>query len=130
MSDPRKPSELEDLDARLAAARAEQRALSGSERESEGERASAHGWAWRVAIEMVVAVAVGGAVGWYLDRWLGTLPLFLILLFFLGAGAGVNNVVRAAKEMNRAAAEEDARVGGATAPPDKETDGTGGNQRT
>jgi F0F1-type ATP synthase assembly protein I len=32
---------------------------------------------------------------------LGTMPLFLLVFFFLGAAAGLLNVFRAAKEMNR-----------------------------
>jgi len=46
-------------------------------------------------------LVVGGGIGWLLDHWLGTLPLFLLIFFFLGAGAGLLNVFRAAKEMNR-----------------------------
>ena len=33
--------------------------------------------------------------------WLGTLPLFLLVFFVLGAVAGLLNVFRAAKQMNR-----------------------------
>ncbi|CAO3443320.1 ATP synthase protein I [Azospirillum largimobile] len=38
-------------------------------------------------------VGVGG--GLLLDRWLGTAPWGLIVMFFLGAAAGVLNVYRA-----------------------------------
>ena len=37
---------------------------------------------------------VGTFIGWALDRWLGTTPLFLVMLFFLGAAAGMLNVWR------------------------------------
>ena len=49
----------------------------------------------------MAALAVGVGIGWLLDRWLGTLPLFLLIFFFLGAAAGLLNVYRAAKEINR-----------------------------
>lgn len=39
-----------------------------------------------------MVVGVGGGI--VLDRWLGTAPWGLIVLFFLGAGAGVLNVYR------------------------------------
>src|ERR1700732_3526755 len=49
----------------------------------------------RIGVELVVAVAVGGFVGWALDRWLGTRPWGVIVLLFLGIGAGMVNVYRA-----------------------------------
>ncbi|HKS84427.1 MAG TPA: AtpZ/AtpI family protein, partial [Pseudolabrys sp.] len=46
--------------------------------------------------ELVAGVLVGAAVGWLLDRWLGTSPWGLIVFFLLGFAAGVLNVMRAA----------------------------------
>ena len=48
----------------------------------------------RLATELVAGVMVGAFMGWVLDRWLGTSPLFLVLMFFLGASAGMLNVWR------------------------------------
>ena len=48
----------------------------------------------RVATELVAGVIVGAFIGWVLDNWLGTSPLFLLVLFFLGAISGMLNVWR------------------------------------
>ena len=63
----------------------------------------------RMAAELVGAVIVGGAIGWGLDRWLGSTPWLFLLFFVLGFAAGVLNVVRAYERMQK---EIMARTGG------------------
>lgn len=58
---------------------------------------------FRIVVELVAAVAVGTGIGWLLDGWLGTRPLMLVVFVLLGAAAGVMNVYRTAKELDRAA---------------------------
>ena len=48
----------------------------------------------RVATELVAGIVVVSFVGWALDRWLDTSPLFLLVMFFMGAIAGMMNVWR------------------------------------
>jgi len=51
---------------------------------------------FRLSTELVAGVLVGAAIGWLLDRWLGTSPLGMIVFLLLGFAAGVLNVMRAA----------------------------------
>lgn len=48
----------------------------------------------RVGVEMLSALVVALAIGWYLDRWLHTSPLFLVVFVLLGGVAGIANVWR------------------------------------
>jgi ATP synthase protein I len=57
-------------------------------------RGSMAGVGLRVGVELVSALAVAVAIGWGLDHWLHTLPLFLIVFVLLGGAAGVANVWR------------------------------------
>jgi ATP synthase protein I len=57
-------------------------------------RGSLAGIGLRVGVELVSALAVAVAIGWGLDRWLHTMPLFLIVFVLLGGAAGVANVWR------------------------------------
>ena len=60
---------------------------------------AALGQALRLGVELVVGVAVGGFIGWALDRFLGTAPFLMVVFLGLGAAAGIMNVVRTAKRM-------------------------------
>jgi ATP synthase protein I len=57
-------------------------------------QASTMGVGLRVGVEMVSALAVAVAIGWYLDRWLHSSPAFLVVFVLLGGAAGVANVWR------------------------------------
>ncbi len=48
----------------------------------------------RVGVELVSALAVAFAIGYGLDRWFGTKPVFIIIFVLLGGAAGVLNVWR------------------------------------
>ena len=49
----------------------------------------------RIGIELEVAIVVATGLGWAIDRWFGTRPWGMIVLFFLGVAAGMLNVYRA-----------------------------------
>jgi ATP synthase protein I len=53
------------------------------------------GLGFRIGIELVVAIVVATAIGWAIDRWLGTRPWGMIVLFLMGVAAGMLNVYRA-----------------------------------
>ena len=65
------------------------------------ERGSFLGNAFKLGTEMVAAVAVGTIIGFILDNWFGTKPWLIIIFFFLGAAAGMLNVVKTAKKMQK-----------------------------
>jgi ATP synthase protein I len=57
---------------------------------------SALGRGLRLSAEFVAGILVGAAIGWALDRWLGTSPWGMIVLLLFGFAAGVLNMMRAA----------------------------------
>jgi ATP synthase protein I len=85
------------FDDRLRAARSRQ-GLDGSPpnqgRSSDPFGGSPWGIGLRVGVELVSALAIGVGIGWLLDRWLGTRPIFLGIFVLLGGAAGVLNVWR------------------------------------
>ncbi len=48
----------------------------------------------RVGVELVSALAVAVGIGWLLDHWLHTTPIFIGLFVLLGGAAGMMNVWR------------------------------------
>ena len=65
------------------------------------ERGSFLGNAFKLGTEMVAAVVVGTIIGFILDNWFGTKPWFIILFFIIGVIAGMLNVIRVAKRMQK-----------------------------
>ena len=59
------------------------------------------GNAFKLGSELVAAVAVGTIIGFILDNWFDTKPLLIIIFFLFGAVAGIVNVFRAAKKMQK-----------------------------
>jgi ATP synthase protein I len=102
MSEGRPPDPLARLGERIDRARAErvqkQPAVADRSALQQGL-----GLGFRIGIELVVAVGVATALGWAMDRWLGTRPWGIIVLFFLGVAAGMLNVYRAVAGISTAA---------------------------
>ena len=101
----------DDPDRRLS--EIEERLRKAREKRGEVRRVEAPnsklGIAFRLVTELMAAVIVGGAIGWGLDRVLGTGPFLLIVMFMVGVAAGIFTVVRTAQQMNRDQAAKDAR---------------------
>ncbi len=89
------PPSFDDLDSRLRKARDAAR-HTGPEGSGAGPNSSAGPMtaALRISMEMVAAIVVGGAIGWFLDRFLGTEPWLLLAFLVLGFAAGMLNAVR------------------------------------
>jgi ATP synthase protein I len=97
-SGPGEKDPLSDLDARLRAAREREARTGGTD--NQGGPGSGLGLGLRIGVEMVSALLVGTAIGWGLDRWLGTKPWLMVVFFFLGSAAGILNAYRAATGMD------------------------------
>ena len=65
------------------------------------KKGSFMGNAFKLGTELVAAVAVGTIIGFILDSWFGTKPWLIIIFFFLGAAAGILNVIRTANQMQK-----------------------------
>ena len=85
---------LEALEKKLSASR--QRHQPDEQRRA---NANMMGLAWRLTIEMLAGIGVGGFIGWWMDKVLGTEPIFMLILLVLGMGAGLMNSVRTVTEM-------------------------------
>ena len=59
------------------------------------------GVAFKMSTELVAAVAVGTIIGFIFDKTFGTKPWFILIFFFVGVVAGITNVIRSAKNMQK-----------------------------
>ena len=59
------------------------------------------GTAFKLSTELVAAVAVGTIIGFIFDKTFGTKPWFILIFFFVGVVAGITNVIKSAKNMQK-----------------------------
>ena len=59
------------------------------------------GMAFKMSTEMVAAVFVGAIIGFILDNWFGTKPWLILIFFLAGVIAGIMNVIKSAKNMQK-----------------------------
>ncbi len=88
----------EDFKTRLKIAKSKIKSELDSDKQ---KRATFMGNAFKLGTELVAAVAVGTIIGFILDTWFDTKPWLIVIFFFLGAAAGMLNVIRAANRMQK-----------------------------
>ena len=88
----------DDLKTRLKIAKSKLKKQLQSDSEKRG---SFMGSAFKLGTELVAAVAVGTIIGFIFDKTFGTKPWFILIFFFVGVVAGITNVIRSAKNMQK-----------------------------
>jgi ATP synthase protein I len=104
MRDEKPPPSLADLDKRLRTAReahAPKESAAGPQRQI--------GLAYRVFVDLLAGIIVGGGIGWALDVWFGTRPWLLLVMLVLGMAGGFRNVMRTVNQMEAEALRDSER---------------------
>ena len=94
MAEDRETDRLKALEERIAKAK-----RAGESKPHTEEHYSRAHLAWRMVIELVAGLLIGFGIGYGLDILLGTLPVFMVLFTLLGFAAGVQTMVRSAREI-------------------------------
>tara|TARA_B100000686_G_scaffold131666_1_gene138632 strand:- start:125 stop:409 length:285 start_codon:yes stop_codon:yes gene_type:complete len=89
---------LKEISTRLEIAK---KKIKNIQKINERSNASSLGKALKISTELVAAVFVGSTIGFILDSWFDTKPLLTICFFILGVAAGILNVFRSAKRMQK-----------------------------
>ena len=121
MTEDKDPASLEEFDARLRQAQDAADKLGGRTK-PKGDGRSGLGFAMRIGVELVAALIVGVAIGYFLDKWLGTKPWLMLLGFVFGSAAGFMGAYRAAMGLGQTVGY---RRGGREGNDEKGGDGDG-----
>ena len=95
MDDTDQKDRLGALEARIAAAKA----THDTPTPRSDEHYSQAQLAWRMVIELVAGLGIGFGMGYGLDALFGTSPWLMIVFIFLGLAAGIQTMMRSAKEV-------------------------------
>ena len=66
-----------------------------------GTKRQTDGRALQIGSDLIGGVVVGGLIGYGLDVWRGTKPLWFLTFFLLGMMAGLLNVLRTARKLQK-----------------------------
>ena len=75
--------------------------ISRKNLDNENNKTSPIGTAFKLSTELVSAVAVGTIIGFIFDKTFGTKPWLILIFFFVGVIAGITNVIKSAKKMQK-----------------------------
>jgi len=89
---------LKEISTRLKIAK---KNIRKPEQKTVGSNAASLGKALKISTELVASVVVGTTIGFLLDNWFDTKPLLTICFFIIGVAAGILNVFRSAKKMQK-----------------------------
>ena len=89
---------MKEISTRLEIAK---KNIKNVQKDNIGSNAASLGKALKISTELVAAVVVGSTIGFILDNWFDTKPLLTICFFFMGVAAGILNVFKSAKKMNK-----------------------------
>ena len=89
---------LKEIATRLEIAK---KNIKNIQKDSKSSNAASFSKALKISTELVAAIVVGSTIGFLLDNWFGTKPVLIICFFFMGVVAGILNVFRSAKKMNK-----------------------------
>ncbi len=99
MQDANDRQKIDALEARIAAAKK----AHVQEAPKQEEHYSAANVAWRMVTELVAGLGIGFGIGYGLDVLFGTLPWLMVLFTLIGLAAGVQTMMRTAREIEAAA---------------------------
>ena len=88
----------DELKTRLKIAKSRFKNKNQTEKDNEK---SSFGKAFQLSTELVSAVLVATIIGFILDNWFDTKPWLIIIFFFIGVAAGIMNVIKSAKKMQK-----------------------------
>jgi len=91
--------ELKDISTRLKSAKKKFSKVYDKKPQASGS--SLLGAAFKMSTELVAAVLIGTFIGFILDSWFDTKPILILIFFLFGAIAGIVNVIKAAKRMQK-----------------------------
>ena len=89
---------IKEISTRLEIAK---KNLKKNKAKNDSSNAASLGKALKISTELVAAVVVGSTIGFILDNWFDTKPWLTIVFFFMGATAGILNVIKSAKKMQK-----------------------------
>ncbi len=88
--------QLDQVAKKIQEIKSRKKKIDNEQKQKRGRQISI---AMRISIELIISSIIGAVLGWYIDKWLNTKPIFFIIFLVLGIVSGIKTAITSSRQL-------------------------------